>query len=395
MPIARRTFIAMAGAAALTSHGWAAAPRYDLVIKGGRVIDPARGIDAMLDVAIAGGKIAAMGKTIDPGAAQILDATGKLVTPGLIDIHTHASVDPASAGLMLAEGVTGWIEAGWEGAETVDQGIAAVRAAPQKAAFLLNIGRKGVMTTAGETMDLSLADAAAARAAIAAHRDVIVGVKARLSRSIAGDHDLDVLRRAQQAASAFGLPVMIHIGGTFSPLGQLLDLLKPGDIVTHMYAPPPHAIIGDDGRVIPEAIAARKRCVRFDWGHGTHGHVLWEVAEQAARQGFLPDTVSTDWTIAGDRTGVVNMPTIMSNVLALGVPLDQVVAMATINAARSFTFFKGRGTLAPGAPADVAVLELRQGQFELVDTAGKKRPATCKFFPAATILDGKIAARAA
>lgn len=392
MPIrshSRRAFLAMAGAAAFVGRGDAVTPPYDMVVKGGRVIDPARKIDALLDVAIARGRIAAVRANIPPGKAQTINATGKLVVPGLIDIHTHATVDPQSSALMLADGVTGWIETGWQGADTVESGIAAVRAAPQTAALLLNMGRKGVMTGAGETMDLTLADVPAARAAIAAHRDVVVGVKTRLSHMITGDHDLEVLRRAQEVARPFHLPVMIHIGDTYTPLGILLDLLKPGDIVTHMYAPPPHAIIDADDRIVPEAIAARKRGVLFDWGHGTRGHVVWEVVDQAVRQGFLPDTLSTDWTMTGAKMGVT-LPAILSDMLSFGVPLARVIAMATCNPARAFPLFKGRGTLAPGAPADIALLELRQGEYAFLDNAGTKRPATQKFFASGTILGGRL-----
>ncbi|MBN8829398.1 MAG: amidohydrolase family protein [Sphingomonadales bacterium] len=391
----RRQVMTMLGAAAFAGSGlFAKTPggRHDLVIKGGRVIDPARGVDAVLDVAVSGGRIAALAPEIAPEGAALLDAGGKLVLPGLIDIHTHATVDARSAAMMLADGVTGWIETGWQGAETVDQGIAAVRAAPQTAAILLNIGRKGVMTGAGETMDLSLADEAAARAAIAAHRGVVIGVKARLSRGITGDHDLEVLRRAQTVARGAGLPLMIHVGDTFTPLGQLLDLLKRGDIVTHMYAPLPNAIINADGRVIPEAIAARRRGVLFDWGHGTRAHVVWDVVEKAVAQRFLPDTVSTDWTIAGAGQGV-NLPTVMSAMLSFGVPLDRVIAMATQNAARAFPFFRGRGTLRPGAPADLAVLELRRGVYEFIDNEGGRRPGVQKLFASATVLGGRIMAR--
>ena len=327
---------------------------------------------------------------IAPGAAAVLDAGGKLVVPGLIDIHTHATVDPASAGLMLSDGVTGWIEAGWQGAETVEQGVAAVGAAPQKAALLLNIGRKGVMVGAGETRDLDLADVSAAREAIAKHRGQVVGVKARLSQSITGDHDLEVLRRAIAAAEPFGIPVMIHMGATFSPLGQLLDLLRPGDIVTHMYAPPPHAIVDEQGRVIPQAVAARERGVIFDWGNGTREHVLWQIAEQAVSQGFLPDTISSDWTLAGYQAGIVGMPTVMSNVLSLGVPLGEVIAMATCNAARTFPLFAGRGTLQPGSPADVAIMDLSDGAFEFFDTSGNRRAGTQRLAASAVVLGGEM-----
>jgi len=393
----RREFMGIAGAAALmpalTRTAFAAEP-LDLVIKGGRLIDPARGIDALLDIAIAGERIVSVDPDIAPGPAQVLDASGLLVVPGLIDIHTHATVDAQSPALMLADGVTGWVETGWQGADNVQDGIAAVRAAPQTAGLLVNMGRKGVMMTGGETKDLALADVLAAREAIAANRDYVLGIKARLSRMITGEHDREVLRRAIEAAEPLGVPVMIHVGDTFTPLGTLLDMLRPGDIVTHPYAPPPNAIVDERGRIIPQAVAARERGVLFDWGNGTRGHVLWDVAEQAFDQGFLPDTISTDWTMAGYESGIVDMPTIMSNVLSLGVPLTQVVAMATSNAARAFALFEGRGTLPPGGPADVAVLELRQGAFEFFDNEGNKRPGTQRLFAKATVLGGKLVSSA-
>lgn len=394
-PQSRRNFMAMVGITTLGASACSTLPApqpVDLIIKGGRVIDPASGIDATLDVGIANGVVVSVAPAIAVGGAKLLDASGKLVVPGLIDIHTHATVDPASPALILADGVTSWIETGWQGAYTVDSGIAAVKAAPQTAGLLLNMGRNGVVMGAGDTADLELADVGAARAAIAANRKYVVGVKVRLSRNITGEHDLEVLRRAQQVTESFGIPVMVHIGDTFTPLGDLLDAMKPGDIVTHMYSPPPHAIVDEGGRIIPQAIAARKRGVIFDWGQGTRQHVLWSVAQQAIEQGFLPDTISTDWTVGGHDLGMVGMPTVMSNVLSLGVPLNQVVAMATANAARVFPLFKGRGTLQPGAPADVAVLELRDGEFELVDTQGNKRIASQKLFATDTVLGGKLIA---
>jgi dihydroorotase len=367
-----------------TAYG---AQAYDLVIKGGTVIDPGRKLHALLDVAIAKGKIAAVHADIAPGGAQVVNAAGQLVIPGMIDIHTHGTMEPTAPGLMLADGVTGWIDAGSQGAKGIEQAVAAAKAAPERAGVLVNIGRDGVPAGGGDTLDLNLADVAAAKEAIAKHRDFVVGVKARLSQTIAGDHDLEVLRRAIEAAGK--LPVMIHVGQTYSPLGKLLDLLRPGDIVTHPYSPPPHAII-EDGKLIPEAIAARKRGVIFDLGNGTRQHVRWDIAEAAIAQGFLPDTISTDWTPYGFKAGVVAMPTVMSNMLSLGVPLDQVIAMVTCNAAPTFPIFKGRGTLKPGAVADVAMIELKRGEFELVDNLGAKRVAKERFFTSATVLAGKL-----
>ena len=155
------------------------------------------------------------------------------------------------------------------------------------------------------------------------------------------------------------LPVMIHMGDTVSPLPEILALLKPGDIVTHMYAPPPHGIFDESGRVLPEVIAARKRGIWFDIGNGRVAHITWAEAERGLKQKFLPDTISSDWTDAGRTDQVFDFPNVLSKFLLLGMPLDQVIAMGTTNAARAVRRFKDLGTLRVGATADVAVLELR------------------------------------
>jgi dihydroorotase len=364
-----------------------AAP-YDLLIKGGRVIDPSLGLDAIRDVAIANGRIVAVEPTIAAEAAETLDARGKLVVPGLIDIHTHAARAKDEPPLCLADGVTGFVDAGSAGADRIEEVVAIAQAAPNLGRVLLNIARTGVIP-GGELMDLSRADVALARGAIARHRDVIVGIKARLSANVAGTDDLEALRRAQEAAAPFQLPVMIHIGQSVSPLRAILPLLKRGDIVTHMYAPAPNGILDDQGRVLPDVLAARRRGVWFDFGNGRVGHVTWDVAERAMQQGFAPDTISTDWTPQGRAEGVIDLPNVMSKFLLLGMPLERVIACATVNAARVFEAFNDRGTIHVGAPADVAVLELRDGTFEFVDNYDGKRTGHQRLFPSATVLGGK------
>jgi dihydroorotase len=392
--ISRREFVCAAAAAAMLGRVQGAfAATYDLLIKGGRVIDPSRKLDGIRDVAIAGGRIAAIDPNIPANTAtETIDARGKLVVPGLVDIHTHISRDKGNAAICLADGVTSFIDAGSQGADDIDQIVANTKAAASRGRVLINLAKSGIRPD-GDLMDLNRADVAAARAAIARHSDTVVGVKARLTFNVAVN-DLEALKRAQDVAG--GLPVMIHMGQTVSPMPKILALLKRGDIVTHMYAPEPNGILDDSGRVLSEVIAARKRGVWFDVGNGRNGHLWWNVAERAMKQGFLPDTISTDWTPDGRKSGVIDLPNCLSKFLMLGMALDQVIATGTINGARMFDAFKDRGTLDVGAPADVAVLELKEGTFEFVDNYRNVRSGRQRLFPSATVLGGKLVpARAA
>jgi dihydroorotase len=388
--IDRRGFLrtAAATAAMLARVPPAFAQTYDLIIRGGRVIDPSVGLDAVRDIAIAGGRIAAVEPSIAAAAADTIDARGRIVAPGLVDIHSHAGRDRQGPALELQDGVTGLVDAGSAGADGVAAVADVARSAPQIARVLVNISRTGVSAD-GDLLDLSRADVSLARGAIARHLDVVVGVKARLSNTVAGVNDLEAVRRAQEAAAPFNLPVMVHIGQSFSPMRAILPLLKRGDIVTHMYAPPPNGILDEQGRLIPDVAAARRRGVLFDFGNGVTGHFTWEMVERAMRQGFWPDTISTDWNVMSRTTGVVDFPNVMSKFLMFDMPLADIIACATLKPARAFAAFDDRGTLNVGAPADVAIMELRDGTFEFVDNYKGTRSGKQRLFPVATVLNGK------
>jgi dihydroorotase len=366
----------------------AQAARYDLIIRGGRVIDTSMRIDGIRDIAISGGRIAAVEANIAADAAETIDARGKIVTAGMLDIHTHCGRDGRGPPMVLQDGVTGWIDAGSNGADHISDSVAVARTAPQIGRCLINIGRKGILPE-GDTMDLANADVAAAKEAIAKNRDYVVGVKARLSRDVAGANDYEVLRRTQEVASSFNLPVMIHMGQTISPIGKLIDLLKEGDVVTHMFAPAPNSIIDDSGHIVPEVMAARRRGVWFDVGNGQTGHMRWDTVEAIMKTGFWPDSFSTDWNVNAHMTGVIDLPNCMSKLLGYGMTVPQAVARVTVNPSRTFPVFHDRGTLNVGAVADVAMLELRDGNFEFLDNFNNKIMGKQRFFPAGTVLGGK------
>jgi dihydroorotase len=394
----RRTLVRIATGfpALLTLPPSVRGAEYDLVIRNGRVIDPAQKIDRLADVAIRSGRIASIRPNIPAEtAADSFDARGKLVVPGLIDIHVHARDATLLPPEILSTGVTSMVDAGSRGADNIGQIIEIARNAPNRMRLLINISRLGNNPNPdparrGEFLDnIDLADVATARSAIEQNRHWIIGMKARLSRNISANHDLEVLRRAVGAATPSGIPIMIHIGDTASPLPEILKLLRPGDIVTHLYAPPPHGIQDDAGRILPEVRAARRRGIRFDFGNGRNEHWTWAVAESALAQGFPPDTISTDLDGVGRTEQVFDLPTVMSKFLILGMPLNQVIACVTSSAARSFSEFHEYGSLRNGAVADVTILELTSGTFDFVDNYKGMRTGMQKLVTRVILVAGK------
>jgi dihydroorotase len=373
-----------------TSGSLAAASEYDLVIRGGRVIDPAQGIDMIADVAVVDGGIAAIAPSMSASATESFDATGRLVVPGLIDVHVHARDAELPPSDFLAGGVTTMVDAGSRGADNIDSILEIARNAPNRLRLSLNVAALGNNPGGrSEFLDgIAPADVGKARAAVEEHRDWIVGIKARLSRGVSGELDAEVLRRAVQVAEPFGLPVMIHIGDTATPLPQLLQLLRPGDIVTHMYAPTPNGILDADGKLLGEVTAARANGIRFDFGNGLNEHWAWDVAEKALAQGFAPDTISSDLNVPGRTAQVFNLPNVMSKFLVLGLSLEQVIACVTRNAAQTFSALNVYGSLRTGAAADITVLDLMDGDFEFVDNYRGTRKGGQKLAPHAVFMGG-------
>jgi dihydroorotase len=377
-------------AAALVAPGVLLAADYDLIIRGGRVVDPAQKLDRVADVAIRDGRIAAVGRSTGESVAPVIDARGKLVVPGLIDVHLHARDTELPPAEILSTGVTTMIDAGSKGADNVEQILDIARHSPNRLRVLLNIARLGNNPGGrGEFLDnLEQADVDKAHRAIEEHRDWVIGMKARLSQNIAAQHDAEVLRLAVQVAGPLRIPIMIHVGNTASPLPQLLALLRPGDIVTHLYAPV-NGILDATGRVLGEVREARERGVLFDFGNGLNEHWSWEVAQRGLDQGFAPDTISSDMNVPGRTQQVLDLPNVLSKFLLLGMPLQDVIARVTSNSARTFRELSAYGTLREGAVADVTVLELTEGDFEFVDNYRGTRAGTQRLITRAVVVGGK------
>lgn len=384
--------------AALAQQGLGREGRYDLLVKGGEVIDPASGLRGPRDVGVRFGRIAAVEPLIaDDRAAQVLDARGKLVVPGLIDLHAHVYPQGSAIGLPADELVpytatTTYVSAGDAGANNFSAFKHFVVAQSRSRIFgflhISSIGLAGFPV--GEMLNLDYADVDLAAKTLAENQDVLLGIKVRESRLVVGQNGLEPLRRAIAAIERSGTNgrVLCHIGDAPGDLATLLDLLRPGDILTHAFSGAGNNVVVD-GRLHPAAAAAKQRGVVIDVGHGG-GSFDFTVAEPAMAQGLMPDTISSDiHAFSGNTPGMPYLPWVMSKFLALGVPLEQVIAMATVNPARIIGRVYGLGTLAVGAPADIAVLELVEEKVKFVDTRGNSRDGTRYLKPAHTVRAGR------
>jgi dihydroorotase len=368
----------------------------DLLVRGGRVVDPTTHLDARLDVGVRFGRIVALEPDLSERAAArrtsapmdlgtiVIDASNKIVAPGFVDLHTHVYVGvcgltvPADESSSVS-GVTTVASAGDAGAHTIE-GFRrlAVEGSRTRVLAFLHVSSVGLAPwPAGEATDLDLLDVPAGVRAIAENADLIVGVKVRMGAPrIIGQHGLEPLRRAVAIAESAELPVMMHIGNCPRPIGDLLDLLRPGDIVTHCYAGSGNTLI-EDGRVAVSAWAARRRGVLFDVGHG-NASFDFGVAELAIREGFWPDTISTDIHALSAGGPAFGMPTTMSKFLALGMSLPEVLSAVTARPAAAISRVDTIGALALGRAADIAVFEIEHQPLKLVDAAGVERTGAAR-----------------
>ena len=401
MPNGRRRFLSGAvglSAASLLRSAALAEERFDLLIRGGEVIDPSQNLRARRDVAIRWGRIAALEPSIAPErAAQTIDANGMLVLPGLVDLHAHVYPQGSAIGLPADELVpftatTTYVSAGDAGANNFSALRHFIVAQTRSRIFaflhISNIGLAGFPV--GEMLNLDYADVDLAARTVAENRDLVLGLKVRVSKSVVGSNGLAPLERAIAAAqrAGGGARVMCHIGDAPGELSALLDLLRPGDILTHAYSGLGNNVVRD-GRLLDAALAAKRRGVIIDVGHGG-GSFDYTVATPAIEQGLVPDTISSDiHAVSGNTPGRPYLPWVMSKFLNLGFTLEQVVAMATVNPARVIARVDKLGTLQSGAPADVAILQLKEESVSFVDTRGNQRAGTRWLAPVQTVRAGR------
>ena len=376
--------------------------KFDLLVSGGTVVDPSQKLHARRDVGIKNGQIAAVAETIQAArAAQTFDATGTIVTPGLIDLHCHYYHQVSGIGLPADEmmgltSTTTGVDAGDAGYSTFPgfrhHVIGQARTRLFAFMHISSIGLAGNPIKVGELLNIDYADVDACAKGVAENRDVCLGVKVRMSRNVVGSNGMEPLRRAVRAAQIAGpwARVMCHIGDAPVPLGEVLDALRPGDIITHTYsnAGQTNAILAG-GKLLPQALEARKRGVIFDVGHGG-GSFDFTVAGPAMEQGLVPDTISSDvHSVSIQSPGKPLLPWVLSKFLGLGLSLDQVIAKATVEPARIIGRVPGLGTLRVGAPADVSVFRLVEGPVTFVDTNKHERRGNAYLDPVKTIRQGR------
>jgi dihydroorotase len=372
--------------------------KYDLVIAGGEVLDPSQGMRGKGDIGIKHGQIAAVMASIPAArAVQRIDASGKLVTPGLIDLHTHLCPHlglglPADE-LVGITATTTAVSAGDAGAHTFGNFRHGVVAQSRTRLFgfihIASIGLAGGLAP-GEMLNIDYANVDVCAKAVAENADLVLGVKVRITDSVVGQNGLEPLRRAIKAAEQAGksFRVMCHIGAAPGSLSDLLDLLRPGDILTHSYSGAGNNTV-QNGRLLPAALAAKQRGVIIDVGHGG-GSFDFTVAEPAMAQGCMPDTISSDiHSVSINTPGYPTLPWVMSKFLSLGLSLEDVVAKATVEPGKIIGKVPGLGTLQVGAPADVAIFDLIDGPVEFVDTRNNKRSGTKKLVPVLTVRGGR------
>jgi dihydroorotase len=413
--LSRRDFLAHVSSMALAAGtagaiGSAAAAigpddMFDLLIKGGDVLDPSQSLRGKRDIGIRYGVVQALEADIPAARAQrVLDASGKLVTPGLVDLHTHVYPYGSAIGIPADELVahqctTTCVSAGDAGANNFAAFRRHIAAQTRTRLYaFVHIANMGLTPfPVAELYNIDYAQVDACARTVAENADMAIGVKVRMSENVIAKNGIEPLKRAILACEKSGTParMMVHIGGveTSDLMSQILDLLRPGDILTHAYSGAPNMSgaftnIVQNGKLLSAALAAKQRGVIFDVGHGG-GSFDYTVAEIAIPQGCGPDTISSDIHVfSGNTPGMPYLTWVMSKFLGLGFTLEQVVTMATVNPAKIINRLPKMGTLQIGAPGDVSIMELVEGPVSFVDTRNNKREGHAYLKPVQTVTGG-------
>jgi dihydroorotase len=372
---------------------------YDLVLKGGRVVDASSGLDGVLDVAVEQGAIARIAAGIAPAeAARVIDVTGKLVAPGLIDLHAHVfeginrtGVNPDLAGVYA--GVTTIVDAGSAGAATFGGWQHLLPRCATEIVPFLHICQTGLATLPDIIAESSVNLADTVKVATA-HPGLIHGIKARMVSPALEIMGMEMPKLARRAARESGIKLMVHIGDTekrYDPkvIHPLLDLLEPGDILTHYFTPNPGGVLDGNGKLVPEAREAAARGVWFDTAHGRM-NFSFEVGRKIIDQGLMPHCISTDLTVPGRLNTVHSMTEIMTRFLGLGFSLADVITMSTTNPARAIGAEARIGRLAVGRQADISVLDLREGEWVVYDILGAGLHVDRALAPYLTVKKGRV-----
>jgi dihydroorotase len=408
MSVSRRDFLASSASLALAAPAFAAMgpnDKFDLVIKGGDVLDPSQSLRGKRDIGIRYGMIEAVDADIPAARAErVLNADGKLVTPGLIDLHSHVFPYGSAIGIPADELVahqctTTCVSGGDAGANNFAAFRRHIVAQTRTRLYaFIHIANTGLTPfPVAELYNIDFAQVDACAKAIAENADMAIGAKVRMSENVIAKHGIEPLKRAITACEKSGTngKIMCHIGGVETPqlMSQILDTLRPGDVLTHCYSGAPNNAgqftnIVQDGKLLPAALEAKRRGVIFDIGHGG-GSFDYTVAEAAMQQAAGPDTISSDIHVfSGNSPGMPYLTWVMSKFMGLGFSLEQVITMATTAPAKVINRMPKLGTLQVGAPGDVAIMEFVEGPIEFVDTRNNKRPGKAYLKPVQTVTGG-------
>ncbi len=368
----------------------------DLVVRGGYVVDPSQGLEGTMDVEVVRGRVRRVAPRVEPRGRPTLDASGKIVTPGLVDLHchfyegvTHYGVNLEAA--MLSRGVTTAVDTGSAGAQTYPsfQKWFLEGARPTVRAYL-NISEGGLLIDGlGENVDMRALRVDRAVECYQAHRSYLIGMKVRLSRNVVERSGAKPLDAALEAAEFLQVPLMVHVGDTPSSLPAILKRLRPGDVLTHAFHGRGENILDGRGRVRRAVWEARDAGVLLDVAHG-RSSFGFEILERAMAQGLMPGNLSTDLHTHCIHGPVYDFPTLMSKFLALGFPLAEVVRLSTQTAAEWIGLGGEVGTLAKGARGDVAVFRVKEGRFVFEDSYGARRKGSRMLEATHVVLGGRV-----